>query len=327
MKKCIEMQKDKFIDDAIQQIGVDIGRGFLKAYSQFEGEVYQCMFKSIIGLGRKIKFDEYENPIYINVNNDKGSYFVGELAEYESHVKLPHTTDDKTGLIPETLMCACLSKVAQSGRVQIALGVPKKLYRRSVLNEVIKAYKDKTFKIKDKITNTTKTVYIDDITISREADSALIEQIEKNPKLLDCKVAMAVMGYKTTELAYYNEGFVFNDVKSQTIELGNMTMLKYVQTELQTGDESTRLDKSLAEIDSSNNFDDYKALGNLSLLHAFNTELKNAWLNLTDVVIFVAGGTLLNLKDFDEFNYELVDDDPQMAVARGLYLVAEKQFS
>ena len=79
MKKCIEMQKDKFIDDAIQQIGVDIGQGFLKAYSQFEGEVYQCMFKSIIGLGRKIKFDDYENPIYINVNNDKGSYFVGEF--------------------------------------------------------------------------------------------------------------------------------------------------------------------------------------------------------------------------------------------------------
>ncbi len=41
----------------------------------------------------------------------------------------------------------------------------------------------------------------------------------------------------------------------------------------------------------------------------------------------IAGGTLLNLKDFPEFNYELVDQEPQMAVARGLFLVAEKQFS
>ena len=100
-------------------------------------------------------------------------------------------------------------------------------------------------------------------------------------------------------------------------------MLKFVQDELQ----AQGLDKSLAEIDSSSNYDELKLKGNKALCSQFNRHLKDAWQNLSDVTIFCAGGTLLNLKDFPEFNYELVDQEPQMAVARGLFLVAEKQFS
>ena len=309
-------------NEEIQDVGVDIGRGCVKAFSKFKGKTHQTMFKSIISYGRNLRFDDYEHPLYVEVN-DGYDYFVGNLAELEGYIQVHYTSDEKVGDVVEVLLCTALIEVAVADKVRIALGVPKKMYRRSVLNEVINAYKGKTFKIKNKINGSHKEITIVDITIYREADSAIIEQYEKMPELFNCKVGMAVMGFKTLELAYYNEGFEFNDRKSTTIELGNITMLKFVQDELQ----AQGLDKSLAEIDSSSNYDELKLKGNKALCSQFNRHLKDAWQNLSDVTIFCAGGTLLNLKDFPEFNYELVDQEPQMAVARGLFLVAEKQFS
>ena len=321
MEKSNDLLKLKEVEEQI--IGMDIGRGCVKAQSEFDGETYSCMFKSIIGLGRKLDFDKYDDPIYIEVDDDGMDYFVGHLAEIEADLPIHNTSDDKVSDIAKTLVCACLNEIAVSDQVKIMLGVPKKLYTKKILNEVINAYKGKTFKIKNKIKSTFKKVTINDIMICREADSAILEQYELDANLINSKVAMAVMGFKTLELAYYNEGFKFNDKKSKTIELGNLTMLKYVQDRLQ---ENEKLTKDLAEIDSSANYDDWKLKGNKVLLNSFNIALERTWVNLTDVTIFCAGGTLLNLKDFPDFNYELVSD-PQMAVARGLYIAGTKHFN
>ena len=69
--------------EKIQHIGIDIGRGYVKAYSEFDGNTYSCKFKSVRGLGKKIDFTEYEKPIFIEV--DKQQFFIGDLAEKEGY--------------------------------------------------------------------------------------------------------------------------------------------------------------------------------------------------------------------------------------------------
>lgn len=49
----------------IQDVGLDIGRGCVKAFSKFKGKTYQTMFKSIISYGRNLQFDDYEHPLYV----------------------------------------------------------------------------------------------------------------------------------------------------------------------------------------------------------------------------------------------------------------------
>ena len=61
MVKSNDLLKLKEVEEQI--IGMDIGRGCVKAQSEFDGETYSCMFKSIIGLGRKLDFDKYDDPI------------------------------------------------------------------------------------------------------------------------------------------------------------------------------------------------------------------------------------------------------------------------
>ena len=53
-----------------QIIGLDIGRGYTKGYTEVNGLVKECMFKSIIGEGRSLNFSDYENPIMINFEGE-----------------------------------------------------------------------------------------------------------------------------------------------------------------------------------------------------------------------------------------------------------------
>ena len=52
------------------------------------------------------------------------------------------------------------------------------------------------------------------------------------------------------------------------------------------------------------------------------TKSLGAWINLNEVAICVCGGTTHNLT----LGYEVIDE-PQMATAKGLYLVAKKRFA
>ena len=71
------------MEDKIQNIACDIGRGYTKYYSEFNGRIYKGMFKSIIGESRPLNYDDYVDPISIEVYGT--GYFGGGLAELESH--------------------------------------------------------------------------------------------------------------------------------------------------------------------------------------------------------------------------------------------------
>ena len=307
---------------AVQYIGMDIGRGYVKAYSEHMGEVYQTRFKSIVALGRDMDFNEdfnkmeNQDKIYIEIEGKK--FFCGKLAELEGFNPNQNERDDKTSPTVKRLVYAALNEVAVSPQVKIMLGVPHKLFKKEVLNAVIEAYKGKTIEIKNKITGTFKEVTIRDILIFREADAALMWHVRQYPTLKNGAVAMVNVGFRTTELCFYEKGLKYNDKKSNTLELGNKTALEYVERELSTS--GTK--RTLAEIDSSDEYDDLKENAYEMLSETIANRIEGAWINLNEVAICACGGTSQKLT----LGYEVIDD-PQMATSKGLYLVAKKKFS
>ena len=307
---------------AVQYIGMDIGRGYVKAYSEHMGEVYQTRFKSIVALGRDMDFNEdfnkmeNQDKIYIEIEGKK--FFCGKLAELEGFNPNQNERDDKTSPTVQRLVYAALNEVAVSSQVKIMLGVPHKLFKKEVLNAVIEAYKGKTIEIKNKITGTFKEVTIRDILIFREADAALMWHVRQYPTLKNGAVAMVNVGFRTTELCFYEKGLKYNDKKSNTLELGNKTALEYVERELSTS--GTK--RTLAEIDSSDEYDDLKENAYEMLSETIANRIEGAWINLNEVAICACGGTSQKLT----LGYEVIDD-PQMATSKGLYLVAKKKFS
>ena len=114
----------------VQYIGLDVGRGYLKAFSLYDGIEYSCKFKSVAGLGRNIELSEYEKPIHIEVANQE--WFIGEVAEYEGDTKIYNTRDDKTTKTVETLIYGALNEIAMSEHVKIMLGVPNKSFKKNL---------------------------------------------------------------------------------------------------------------------------------------------------------------------------------------------------
>ena len=298
-----------------QIIGLDIGRGYVKGYSLYNDKEYSCLFKSVYGDGRNISLEDYKkNPIYIEL--DGNEYFVGDLSEKESMKCIRNAGDSKVSPVVRILISAALSEIAVSDSVSLILGVPYKIFKKSTLKEVEKEYRDSTIVVKNKINNSVKTIKIENVNIFREADSALIYAMgnrinENNP------VGMVNIGFRTTELSYFDKGFKFNDKLSTTIESGNQNALKIVQKRLV----DIGITKSLPEIDTADDYPELKELAYKLTSDDTNEIIEETWNNLGEMEIFVSGGTALNLKLNAKYK---VLDDSQMATAKGLYEVGVK---
>ena len=301
----------------IQEIGFDCGRGYVKAYSEIDNTVKEVIFKSVIGDGRDMDLSEYmksdEKPRYIEFENER--YFVGMLSEKESQTPIRNSMDSKTSETVRVLLASVLSEIAVKNKVKLMVGVPYKNYRKSILKEVIETYRGKVFKVKDRITGASKEVCIEDVSIFREGDAALFHAL-KGKVNEDKPVGLLSVGFRTTELSYFDKGFIFNDKRSTTIEFGNRTMLSRVQDDLI----ADGIMKDVNEIDSSNDYDEMKEKAFKFGSENLAQRIEDIWINKKEMELFVAGGTALNLKFNDEFK---VLDDAQMATAKGLFEVAK----
>jgi hypothetical protein len=134
------MNVNELKTEETQLIGFDGGRGYIKAYTEYKGEHKETLFKSIVAMGRELEFAEYENPIYIETNGE--DYFAGILAEKEGDNPVQNLKDDKTTPTMRKLMFTALNEVAMSDNVKLMIGVPKKLFKKSVLLEIQKTYND-----------------------------------------------------------------------------------------------------------------------------------------------------------------------------------------
>ncbi|WAW14837.1 ParM/StbA family protein [Peptostreptococcus equinus] len=298
-----------------QIIGLDIGRGYVKGYSLYNEKEYTCLFKSIYGDGRNISLDDYkENPIYVEI--DGAEYFVGDLSEKESMKSIRNAGDSKTSSVVRILISAALSEIAVSDNVSLIIGVPYKIFKKSTLKEIQREYKDSTVSVKNKINNSVKTIKIENVNIFREADAALIYAM--GSKINEHKpVGMVNIGFRTTELSYFDKGFKFNDKLSTTIESGNQNALKMVQKRLV----ENGITKSLPEIDSADDYPELKELAYKLTSDDTNEIIEETWNNLDEMDIYVSGGTALNLSLDDRY---IKVEDSQMATAKGLYEVGVK---
>ncbi|MBY0757199.1 ParM/StbA family protein [Clostridium sardiniense] len=299
-----------------QIIGLDIGRGYVKGYTEINGIVKECLFKSIIGEGRELDFSQHNDPILIEYSNE--DWFVGLLAEKESQTPIRNSKDSKISNTVQVLMAAALNKLAVEDNIKIMLGVPYKSFRKSVLEEIIETYKGKNLKIKDKINGGYKNITIADIMIGRESDAALYWQVRNNEKNIK-PVGLVSIGFRTTELSYFDKGLKFNDKKSDTIEFGNRSVMSNVKDKLM----EQGIIKDLNEIDSSDDYDNLKEKAYIIASENIEQTVEDKWINLSEMDIFIAGGTVLNMK-FDK-QFKIVQE-PQMATAKGLWLMGTMNF-
>ena len=304
----------------IQIIGLDAGRGYLKAYSVVNNIIREAMFKSVIGDGRedKVEYKNYPDPIFISFEGM--DYFVGDLAEKESYSAIRKSQDSKVSHTVQVLLAAALEKIAVKEKVKIMFGVPYKNYTMKTLREVQDTYKGKTIVVKNKLDgNSTKTITIEDVDIFREGDAALFHAI-KGEVNKDKPVGLVNVGFRTLELSYFDIGFTFNDRLSDTVEYGNSTMLNIVRDQILAEEGVT---KSVNEIDSSEKYDDKKrrvyALGSEKV----NQIVEEHWINKYEMDLYLAGGTSLHLNPGDDFNKL---EDAQMATAKGLFEIAKIKF-
>ena len=298
-----------------QIIGLDIGRGYVKGFTEVNGVKKTCLFKSVIGEGRSLEFSLYKNPIMIEFENE--DWFVGLLAEKESQTVIRNSKDSKTTNTARVLMAAALSELAVEENVKIMLGVPYKSFRKSVLNEVTEAYKGTTIEVKDKINGGVKKVKISDINIYREGDAALFWELRD--KELNKPVGVASVGFRTTELSYFQKDLSFNDKKSDTIEFGNRSVMNNVKDKLL----ENGIIKDINEIDTSNEYDDMKEKAYAIASENVEQQIEDKWVNLDEMDIYIAGGTALNMK-FDK-KFKMVRE-PQLGTAKGLWLIGTRKF-
>lgn len=301
--------------EPVQIIGLDIGRGYVKAYSEFNNNKKECIFQSIVSDGRdNLEYENYEEPIYIEFEGEK--LFAGNIALKEGYTKNSNSRDSKVTPTVRKLMAVALSKVAVAKNVKIMMGVPYKIYNKETLDEVIKEYKDNVFKIEDKINGGVKEIRIVDISLFREADSALFHALNGIPnKTKD--VGLVSVGFRSIELAYYSKGFKFNDRYSTTIDRGNRDVLDSVSDAIRR---ETGISKEVEEIDSSDDYAELKARGYRNMSEQLSQEIEIAWKNLNEMDIYISGGTSLYMTFDKRFK---VLEDSQMATAKGLYEVAE----
>ncbi|CEQ01576.1 Uncharacterised protein [[Clostridium] sordellii] len=305
----------------IQTVGVDIGRGYVCASSEYGGERYECNFKSIVGIGRPM--EEYPKKIKENIhlefNNSGKEYFVGELAEKEGYLPTQNVKDSKVTDTAERLLFSSLFKVCKAKRVNVMLGVPYKIFERKTLKDVREKYEGRRVIAKDCCSGELKEIIINKISIYREADAALAWHTRKLDRL-DRPYGMVNVGFRSSEFCYFNRDFEYSNKHSATKEIGNKTALEYVQKTLQESNE--KIMKTLYEVDSSNEYNELKKNGYDILKELLNQEMETLWINKEEMKIIFAGGTPY-YHFGDDFEYEIIEE-AHMATARGLCYVAKE---
>ncbi len=302
----------------VQNIGADIGRGYVKGFTEVDGFEKKCMFKSVVALGRDMEFVNYDDPIFLDMKIDGKDYkniFCGILAEEEGFTPVRNSMDSKITDTVKKLLAALLNKLAVKPEVNIMLGVPNREFTKSNLNNIIEEYKGKKIEITDNITKKTKKITIKDISIFRESDAALLYQVTRHKINNGNDNVMVNVGFRTTEISFYDSNLKYNDKKSKSLELGNKTILEYVQ--------NIHPKRTLEEIDTSNRYNDLKEQGYQSLSENIEQTVESLLVNLDEINLYAAGGVVKNLSLSKNF---MVTEDPQMITAKGLHLIATRKF-
>lgn len=310
-----------------QKIGVDIGRGYVKGFTDYENKSKSVIFKAIQGTGKNLDSYPVKKPIDITVNGER--LFMGELAQKESYTPLHNTQHSKVTPTAQKLLIGALSELAMTEFVSLNIGVPYQIYTKSTLKEIKDTYCNKTFEIRNNVTNKVKKVTIVNVMIFKEADASIFWTLRK--ELLDRKnepifkkpVGIVNIGFRTTEISYFDVGFEYIDRKSGTIEYGNRDTLLEIQDKIMT-DFGINLELPVIDSDETHEYNELKERIYINASEKVAQQIENKWTNVSTnhMTVFVCGGTSQHLTFENGFK---VIKEPQLATAKGLYYVACEQ--
>lgn len=302
----------------LQTVGIDIGRGYTKVYTEKDGVAHSDMFKSVVALGRELEWEKYSKPMFLDATLGEMNFktvFCGELAEKEGFAPIKNSKDSKVTDTVKKLFLGALSCIPLEDKINVVLGVPNREWNKSNLNAVIEAYKGKTIEITDHANKRVKKTFINDITIFKESDAALLYHVQYNKPNNTNDNVMVNIGFRTTEISYYDNNLKYNDKKSKSLELGNQTVLEFVQKQ--------HPKRTVEEIDSSNRYDELKEAGYNMLAENIDQLVESILVNLDEINLFACGGVVNKINLPEKFKKV---EDPQMITAKGLFLVGEKMF-
>ena len=135
-------------------------------------------------------------------------------------------------------------------------------------------------------------------------------------------VALVSIGFRTTELSFYEPKFKFIDKRSTSIGIGARDVLEETKKILET----ERIYKTVEELDIDNTYDDRKVMGYNMIANKIEQEIDSLWVNLSELEnIYLCGGTSYNIELSPTIFNRI--DDPQMATAKGLFFVGTRKFN
>jgi len=302
-------------------VGLDLGRGRVKGITYKGDEERKVMFPSVMAPAYGLDMDASENRIHVSINGldeeVNQEWFVGDYALEQQNI-IEYTTDSKTDIMSQILFATALSLLVDTPKCKVALGVPKSMYNKEVLQTIKKAYLNKQITIQDKVDGKFKQVEVVDITIFSEASAAAIYLVKEQPELKTTDFGIANFGFKTLEKSYFSSGVKYVEGLSSSEEFGNMDVLEEVKKRLSSKKELQQID-----IETSGKYSDELQRAYTRNRAVAKAKIERSWRQQKDdMKIFVTGGTAINLN----LDYPLIHDS-QFSTARGLHLVAQKAFN
>lgn len=312
----------KEINEEIQYIGADIGRGYSKFWTEIDGQTIKSSIKSCKGLWKPNVDMEYENSVCIEFNGEK--LFVGALAEKESIAQI-NVDNSKISNIAQTLLAAGLSEVAKRNKVILGIGMPNATFKiQKEQDDIVNFYTGKKITVTNLKNNETKEIEIVNVTCYREADAVIYSdefELEEG-----APTGVISVGFRTIERSYYDENFRWIVSSSVSEESGHNRILKQVLADLsnQNSDFSYKISdiengKTKKMVETKERY--YKAYS-----EGFLSAVCTMWQNASVMSIIVCGGTIQKLDlSYLPSNFIIVDD-PIFASAKGLYNIAKDSF-
>ena len=228
-------------------LGIDIGFGFSKATNLKE----TLIFKSILGDATNIHFwSGFRDALrseYFNVTIDGKSYFVGDLAEYQSNVR--HFTLDQDKLINDFVKVLSLTAAAsladENNPVGIVSGLPVVYFKekKDVFSEILKGKHEIIYTRPDGHT-VTKTIVIEKVCMMPQPiGSALNLVLGETGQLTDRdlaqkKLGVIDIGFRTTDITILDH-LQYIDRGSRTLDTGISKAFSIISNKLRERSNTT----------------------------------------------------------------------------------------
>lgn len=268
-------------------IGVDIGRGYVKAtdLNKF------IIFPSFVAEYRERNLENENDNYVITINNQ--SYFVGELAKTEGGVREFVKNKSEQNLLPLILTALNLFNDCN---FDIVVGLP------------ISDYKIQKEKLIDKIKGTYKTVFKNqekNITINSvlpfpEGAGALwglcLDTFGNfiNPQFLEKRIGVIDIGYKTVDICLVNK-LKYEDARSTSIPIGLHEVYMQVYKRL-----STTKDILPEDIETQEQYPEYQQLA-----LKIESYINQLWKGNIDEIYLCGGGAQM-LQSYLKINTKML---------------------